>query len=46
MWLAVDLAQRFVGITVANGPLQECYGGMKGFGVALTRTRQGVEPAG
>ena len=32
--LAVDLAQRFDGITVANRPLQERYGGTAGFGVA------------
>jgi hypothetical protein len=30
---AVDLAQRFDGITVANRPLQERYGGTGGFGV-------------
>jgi len=36
--LAVDLAQRFDGITVAKGPWQERYGGTGGIGVTPSQS--------
>ena len=45
--LAVDRAQRFDGITVANRPLEERYGGTGGFGVTPLAAARGCSlPSG